>query len=90
MLQQFPKLKKTNEMSILILENPVQDLTSSTCEMFQLYFYKDLFDPDENSKVIDHENLNKHTIEVILNEIFSTDIDENENLIKKFKEEYNL
>ena len=90
MLQQFPKLKKTNEMSILILENPVQDLTSSTCEMFQLYFYKDLFDPDEKSKVIDHENLNKHAIEVILNEIFSTDVDENEHLIKKFKEEYNL
>ena len=90
MLQQFPKLKKTNEMSILILENPVQDLTSSTCGMFQLYFYKDLFDPDEKSKVIDHENLNKHTIEVILNEIFSTDVDENEHLIKKFKEEYNL
>ena len=90
MLQQFPKLKKTNKMSILILENPVQDLTSSTCEMFQLYFYKDLFDPDEKSKVIDHENLNKHTIEVILNEIFSTDVDENEHLIKKFKEEYNL
>ena len=62
MLQQFPKLKKTNEMSILILENPVQDLTSSTCEMFQFYFYKDLFDPDEKSKVIDHENLNKHII----------------------------
>ena len=83
-------LKKTNEMSILILENPVQDLTSSTCEMFQLYFYKDLFDPDEKSKIIDHENLNKHTTEVILNEIFSTDVDENEHLIKKFKEEYNL
>ena len=90
LLQQFPKLKKTNEMSILILENPIQDLTSSICGIFQLYFYKDLFDPDKKSKVTDHENLNKHTIEVIFNKFFSTDVDENEHLIKKFKEEYNL
>ena len=77
-------------MSILILENPIQDLTSSICGIFQLYFYKDLFESDKKSKVTDHENLNKHTIEVIFNKFFSTDVDENEHLIKKFKEEYNL
>ena len=63
-------------------------MTSSTCGIFQLYFCKKLFDPDEKSKIINHENLNKHTIEVIFNEIFSTDVDENEHLIKKFEEEY--
>ena len=39
-------------------------------EYFQLYFYKNLFNPDEKSKVIKYENLNKRTIEVIFNEIF--------------------
>ena len=77
-------------MNILILEQPVQDLTSSNCGIFQLYFYKKLFDPDEESKIIIHENLNKRTIEVIFNETFSTDVNENEYLIKKFKDEYNL
>ena len=77
-------------MSILILEQPVQNLTSCTCGIFQLYFYKNLLDPDKKSKIINHKNLNKHTIEVIFNEIFSTGIDENEHLIKKFKEEYKL
>ena len=77
-------------MNILILEQTLQNLTSSTCGIFQLYFYKNLFDPDKKSKIINHENLNKHTIEVIFNEIFSTDVDENEHLIKKFKEEYQL
>ena len=83
LLQQFAKIKKTNDMSILILEQPVQDLTSSSCGIFQLYFYENLFDPDEKSKIINHENLNKHTIEVIFNVIFSTDVNENEYLIKK-------
>ena len=83
LLQQFAKIKKTNDMSILILEQPVQDLTSSSCGIFQLYFNENLFDPDEKSKIINHENLNKHTIEVIFNVIFSTDVNENEYLIKK-------
>ena len=43
LLQQFAKLKKTNDMNILILEQPVQDLTSSNCGIFQLYFYKNPF-----------------------------------------------
>ena len=46
-------------MNILILEQPVQDLTSSNCGIFQLYFYKNLFDPNKKSKIINHENLNK-------------------------------
>ena len=77
-------------MNILILEQPVQDFTSSNCGIFQLYFYKNLFNLDEKSKIINYENLNKRTIEVIFNEILSTDVNENEYLIKKFKDEYNL
>ena len=55
-----------------------------------IFFYKNLFDPDEGSKVQSHQTLNKSTSEAIINEIFSTDVDENENLIKNFKEEYEL
>ena len=46
-------------MNILILEKPVQDLKSSNCGIFQLYFYKNLFDPNVKSKIINHENINK-------------------------------
>ena len=90
LLQQFVKLKKTNDISILILERAVQNLTWSNCGIFQLYFYKNLFNQDEKSKIINNENLNKHTIEVIFNEIFTTDVDKNEHLIPKFKEKYKL
>ena len=74
-------------MNILILENDVQNLLSSTCGEFQLCFYKDLFDPDEKSKIISHDNLNKKTLETIINEIFYKDVDENEHTIQNFKEE---
>ena len=77
-------------MNILILENNVEDLLRSACGLFQLYFYKNLFDLDVKSKILDHENLNKKTLETMINEIFSTDVDENEHIIKNFREEYDL
>ena len=55
-----------------------------------MFFYKNLFDPDERSKIQSHQTLNKSTLETIINEIFLTDVDENENLIENFKEEYEL
>ena len=77
-------------MNILILEHPVQEITSSMCGLFQLCFYKNIFNPDERSKIINHETPNKKTIEQILNEIFSTDVNQNEHEIKNFKKEYDL
>ena len=90
LLSQFAKLKRTNDMNILIVEHVVQEFTSSTCGLFQLYFYKSIFDPEEKSKIKNHETLNKKTIETILNEIFTTDVDENEQVIETFKKEYDL
>ena len=90
LLTQFAKLKKTNTMNILIVENDLQSLTTSTCRLFQLYSCKNIFDPEEKSKIINHETLNKTTIEAILNEIFTTNIEQNEHVIELFKEEYDL
>ena len=84
------QVTKMAENFFHLLQQPVQDLTSSNCGIFQLYFYKNLFEPNKKSKIINHENLKKRTIEVIFNETFSTDVNENEYLIKKFKDEYNL
>ena len=77
-------------MNILILENNVQNLNTATCGSFQLYFYKNLFDPDEKSEIINHKTLNKSTLQTIINEIFSTEIKGNEYLMKNFNEQYNL
>ena len=77
-------------MNLLILENEIQDLISPNCGEFQLYFYKSLLDPEERSKILSHHTLNKSTLETIINQIFSTDVNENQHLIKNFKEEYEL
>ena len=77
-------------MNIIIVEHPVQEVTHSSCSLFQLYFYKNIFDPDEKNKIINHETLNKKTVEEIINEIFSTDVDENEQEIEDIWKEYDL
>ena len=70
LMEQFAKLKNSQCMNIIILENRVQDLLTSDCSPFQLYFYKNLFDPEEKSKILHHQKLTKNTLETLINEIF--------------------
>ena len=46
------KLKLRSFLNIWMVEDRIQDLESSTCGIFQLYFYENLFNPNEkqNSK----------------------------------------
>ena len=68
-----------------MVEDRVQDLDSSTCGIFQLYFYDNFFNPDENSKMQDKTKLNKKTIETLLNEIFVLDNqNKNEQTIRQY------
>ena len=85
---QFAKLKKSNKMNIVIVENNLQELSSPTCGIFQLYFYKNLFDPAIQSNILQHKNLNIETIKTLLNEIFTGETQENERRIKLFKQEF--
>ena len=90
LLEQFAKLKQTSCMNIIILENRIQDLLSSDCGPFQLYFYKNLFDPFEKSGIVEHKNLTIKTLQTVLNEIFVTEVSENQQIVKKFEEDHNL
>ena len=45
------KLKLCNFVNIWMVEDRVQDLDSSTCDIFQLCFYDNLFNPKETSKI---------------------------------------
>ena len=56
------------------------------CRLHQIYFYVNLFNPLENSSIISKKILHKRTIEKLLNEILSTDRQENENRIGQFAE----
>ena len=61
-----------------------EKITTGTCEIFQLYFYKNLFDPVSDSKIIYDEFLTKKTVTTLLNEFFSTNKKSNEKEMKLF------
>ena len=61
-----------------MVEDRIQDLNSSTCGIFQLHFYENLFNPDKNSKIQNENKLKKNMLEMLLNELFSLDDKENE------------
>ena len=88
LLYQFTKLKKSNKINIVILENNLQELSSSTCGIFQLYFYKNLFDPAIQSSILQHKTLNTETARTLLNEMFTVETEENERRIKLFKQQF--
>ena len=46
-------------MNLLILKNAIQEVTTETCGEFQLYFYKNLFDLDHQSKILNNQKLSK-------------------------------
>ena len=72
------KLKLRSFVNIWMVEDRIQDLDSTTCGIFQIYFYENLFNPDKNGKIQNESKLKKTTVEALLNELFSLDDRENE------------
>ena len=71
-----------------MVEGRLQDLDSSTCGIFQLYFYDNFFNPNKNSKIQDNTRLTKKTVETLLNELFTLDNqDSNEQKLKQYATE---
>ena len=82
------KLKVRNVVNIWMLEDRLQDLDSSTCGIFQLYFYNNLFSPNENSNIQNDTKLTKRTVETLLNELSTLDDqDTNEQKMEKYAAE---
>ena len=73
-----------------MVEDKIQDLNSMTCGIFQIYFNDNLFNPDENSKIEDKNQLNKRTIKTLSNERFVlADQKTNEATIKQYAKNTN-
>ena len=74
-----------------MVEDRVQDLNSVTCGLFQIYFYDNLFNLDENSKTQNKKRLNKKTVETLLNELFVLDDqDKNEATVRQYANEHKI
>ena len=71
-----------------MVEDRLQDLDSSTCGIFQLYFFDNLFNPDGNSKIQNNSKVNRKTVEVLLNELFTlNDQNKNEQKMRQYANE---
>ena len=85
------KLKLRDFVNIWMVEGRVQDLDSVTCRIFQIYFFDNLLNPDQNSKIQNKKRLNRKTIEVLLNELFVLDEQQqNEATITEYANEHDI
>ena len=85
------KLKLRDFVNIWMVEDIVQDLDSVTCGVFQIYFFENLFNPDENSKIQDKKRLNKRKMETLLNELLVLDNQvTNEPTIREYANDRNI
>ena len=61
------------------------------CGIFQIYFYKNLFNIDQNSKIQNKKRLNKKTIETLLNELLVlSDQEQNEAITNQYADKRNI
>ena len=62
-----------------------------TWGIFKIYFFENLFNLNENSKIQNKKRLNKRTIETLLNELFVLDDQAtNEARIQQYANENNI
>ena len=89
-LYEFGRVHNRETVDVFMVDDCLQDLESDTCGIFQLYFYTNLFLPKENIKIINNAKLTKKTISTLLNEIFTLDINENEERVEAFAKELKI
>ena len=91
LMYEYGKLHNIKDVvTIHAVDDQLQEITSDTCGIFQLYFYYNLFVPYENSSIVDDKKLTKKTVEKILNEIFSFDRETNEKIMENFAKEKDI
>ena len=91
LMYEFGKLHNIeNEVTVFSLDDQLQKIETDTCGIFQLYFYYNLFNPLNKSSIVKDNVISRRTIEKLLNEIFSLDKEENENVVTQFALENNI
>ena len=85
------KLKLRDFVNLWVVEDRIQDLDIANCGIFQIYFYDNLFNPDQNSKIQNRKKLNKKTMEMLVNELFVlNDQRRNEAIIEDYAYKRNI
>ena len=91
LMYEFGKLHNIkNEVTVFSLDDQLQKIETDTCGVFQLYFYYNLFNLLNESSIVQDNVISKRTIEKLLNEIFSLNKEQNENIVTQFALENNI
>ena len=80
----------TDSVTIHSVDDQLQKIETDTCGIFQLYFYYNLFVTFKNSSIVEDKKLSKKIVEKLLNEIFSLDRDQNEEIVEAFAKEKDI
>ena len=89
-LSEFSKVHNKNSVDVYMVDDQLQNLKSDTCGLFQLYFYVNLFLPRESNQIVSNRSLTLKTIKNLLNEVFSRNISQNEEVVENFALEHDL
>ena len=89
-LESFAEYENQNIIYLWLLEDPIQDLNSDTCGYFQTYIYKNLFFPNSDSVLQNHRRLTQEVIQTFLQDLFTTNANQNEKIIELYKKEKNI
>ena len=85
LINKFGKLHDLKEeVRVYFVEDQLQKTKTDTSGVFQLYFFVNLFNCDENSAIIEDRILTKKNNRKTFDEIFSTRKEENERKIAHF------
>ena len=72
LINEFEKLNKLkNEVALHFVDDQRQMIEKDMWRMYQLCFYVNLFNPLEDSSIINEKGLSEKTIEKLLNEILT-------------------
>ena len=89
-IESFAEYEKQNIIHLWLLEDQIQDLKTDTCGYFQIYFYENLFFPSTDSVLQSHKQLTYDVIQTFLQELFSTNTNQNEKTINLYESEKSI
>ena len=73
-----------------MVDDQLQNIKTDTCGLFQLYFYVHLFLPKGKSQIVKNKTLNLQTMRNLLNEIFTRNTIQNEEIVENFALEHDI
>ena len=89
-IESFAEYGKQGIIHLWLLEDPIKDLKTDTCGYFQTYFYENLFFSNSDSVLQSHKRLIYDLIQTFLQQLFSTNTNQNEKVIDLYKSEKNI